>query len=89
MENTSNMSDTADKVKPILSNMKSSIKHNLSKINDILDLFDKSTLALLNPIKKLKISSAAKSEHLMELESKDIYLTNEFFYFYYFNPNGN
>jgi hypothetical protein len=70
MENSSNMSDTADKIKPILTNLKFSLKHNLSKINDILDLFDKSTLALLNPIKKLKISAAAKFENLMELEKK-------------------
>lgn len=70
MENSSNMSDTADKVKGILTSMKSPLKHNLSKINDILDLFDKSTVALLNPIKKLKISAAAKFEDLMELEKK-------------------
>jgi len=73
MENsTSNITDTADKVKSILINMKSPLKHNLSKINDILDLFDKSTLALLNPIKKLKISATAKFEDLTELGKKGI-----------------
>ena len=50
--------------------MKSPLKHNLCKINDMLDLFDKTTIALLNPIKKLKIASAAKVDTLMELEQK-------------------
>lgn len=72
MENSSNVSDAADKVRGILVNMKSPLKHNLSNINDILDLFDKSTLALLNPIKKLKISAAAKFQDLMEMVKKGI-----------------
>jgi len=64
------MSETVDKIKNILVALKSPLKHNLSKINDILDLFDKSTIALLNPIKKMKIAAATKFETLMELEKK-------------------
>ncbi len=70
MENSSNMSDTVDKLKNNLIFMKTPINHNLSIINEIIELFDKTTLALLNPIKKLKVASTDKYTSLSELEYK-------------------
>lgn len=70
MENSSNMSESTEKVKNILLNMKNPVKFNLSKINEMLDLFDKTSIALLNPIKKLKISCSEKINTLKELEEK-------------------
>ena len=73
MENTSIMVETVEKVKNTIINMKNPLKNNLSKINEILNLFDKTTIALINPIKKLKISYASKINSLLEFDKKGKY----------------
>jgi len=56
MESSSKIHDYIEIMKTKLDTMKNPLNHNLTKLQDILDLFDKATAALLNPIKKLKIS---------------------------------
>jgi len=70
MASNSNTSDSLEKLKNTLNEMKTPIKFNLLRINEILDLFDKTTSALINPIKKLKISCETKLENLAEIEEK-------------------
>jgi len=56
MESSCKTSDYIENLKSKLSSLKYPLKHNLNNINDLLELFDETTAALLNPIKKLKIS---------------------------------
>jgi hypothetical protein len=70
MASLTNTNESIDKLKNSLNEMKTPLKFNLLRINEILDLFDKTTSALINPIKKLKISCASKLENLAEKEEK-------------------
>jgi len=56
MESTSKIDNYIESMKSELDTMKIPLNHNLHKLNDIIDLFESATSALLNPIKKLKIS---------------------------------
>lgn len=56
MESSSKSSDYIEMLKSKLNSLKYPLKHNLNNLNDLLVLFDEATAALLNPIKKLKIS---------------------------------
>lgn len=56
MECESKISDNLEAMKDKLYAIKIPSKQNLRNINEFLDLFDRTTTALLNPIKKLKIS---------------------------------
>ena len=56
MESSSKVSEYIEILKSKLNLMKSPLKQNLNNLNDLLSLFDQTTAALLNPIKKLKIS---------------------------------
>ncbi len=56
MESSSKIHEYIELMKSKLDTMKNPLNHNLTKLEDILDLFDRATCALLNPIKKLKIS---------------------------------
>lgn len=56
MESASKFSDNLEEIKEKIDNLKFPSEQNLKSIHDILELYDRSTAALLNPIKKLKIS---------------------------------
>ncbi len=56
MESSSKNSDFIEMLKSKLNTMKYPLKQNLNNLNDLLSLFDEATAALMNPIKKLKIS---------------------------------
>jgi hypothetical protein len=68
MASLTNTNDSIEKLKNTLNEMKTPLKFNLLRINEILDLFDKTTSALINPIKKLKIFCSSKLENLTEKE---------------------
>ena len=56
MESASKITDCIEMMKSKLEDIKNPLKQNINTVADILDLFERTTSSLLNPIKKLKIS---------------------------------